>query len=168
MEDGGDEAAEETNTPIQINHHHHHLLSTGHTFLPHPKHQSLLISHTLCPRHHYGREFPTPSIRSRTKQSYMMRVVTRAQAGTPDRKEEIIRHLMGVFNVIGYRHGHSFSLSPYRVGSEKNPIGVYDVIPECDVLEEYYLGGIGQLTQCRDSTEWKVFRFRCTSSIGLE
>jgi hypothetical protein len=56
MVDGGDEAAEVITTPSQINilHHHHRSLSIGHTFLPHPKHPSLLISHTLALGRHYG------------------------------------------------------------------------------------------------------------------
>ena len=52
---GGDEAAEVTIAPLQINPHHNRSLFTGHTFLPHPKHQSLLTSHILAPGHHYGR-----------------------------------------------------------------------------------------------------------------
>ena len=102
------------------------------------------------------------------EQSYVMRVVTRTQAGTATLKGEILRRLMEVFHVIGYQHGHTFSLLPYQSNSGKDPIGVYSATPELDVLEEHYLGGIGQPTQHGDNTQWKVFRFRCTSSIGLE
>jgi hypothetical protein len=102
------------------------------------------------------------------EQSYVMRVVTRTQAGTTNLKGEILHRLMDVFHAIGYQHGHTFSLLPYRNSSGKDPIGVYATIPGHDVLEEHYLGGIGQPTQHGDNTEWKVFRFRFTSSIGLE
>lgn len=59
---GGDEAAEVIITPLQINPHHRSLF-TGHIFPPHPKHQSLLISHILALGHHYGRHSLTLPLR---------------------------------------------------------------------------------------------------------